>query len=66
MQFSSHIIGYYIGYHVYADDTQIYVSFNSDDPSQALDKINVYVFRIWEEMDEVKQAENCLKMLGII
>ena len=32
-----------IGYHVYADDTQIYVSFKCDDPSQALDKINVCI-----------------------
>ena len=32
---------YKIGYHVYADDTQIYVSFKCDGPSQALDKINV-------------------------
>ena len=32
-----------IGYHVYADDTQICVSFKCDDPSQALDKINVCI-----------------------
>ena len=32
-----------IGYHVYADDTQIYVPFKCDDPSQALDKINVFI-----------------------
>ena len=29
-----------IGYHVYPDDTQIYVSFKCDDPLQALGKIN--------------------------
>ena len=29
-----------IGYHVYAEDTQIYVSFKCNDPSQALDKLN--------------------------
>ena len=28
-----------IGYHVFADNTQIYVSFKCDDPSQALGKI---------------------------
>ena len=32
-----------IGYHVYADDTQIYVSFKCDDPLQALGKINVCI-----------------------
>ena len=32
-----------IGYHVYADDTHIYVSFKCDDPSQALDKIDVCI-----------------------
>ena len=32
-----------IGYQVYTDDTQINVSFKCDDPSQALDKINVCV-----------------------
>ena len=32
-----------IGYHVYADDIQIYVSFKCDDPSQALGKINACI-----------------------
>ena len=32
-----------IGYHVYTDDTQIYVSFKCDDPSQALGKINICI-----------------------
>ena len=37
---------YKISYHVYADDTQIYVSFKCDDPSQALDKIIVCILNI--------------------
>ena len=32
-----------IGYHVYADDTQIYVSFKCEDPLQALGKINLCI-----------------------
>ena len=32
-----------IGYHVYAEDTLIYISFKCDDPSQALGKINVCI-----------------------
>ena len=39
-----------VHYHVYADDTQIYVSFKCDDPSQALGKINACI--------SDKQAEN--------
>ena len=35
-----------IGYHVYADDTQIYVSFKCYDPSQALGKINACISNI--------------------
>ena len=32
-----------IDYHVYADDTEIYVSFKCDDPLQALGKINLCI-----------------------
>ena len=39
-----------IGLHVYADDTQIYVSFKCDDPLQALDKINVCISDIRRRM----------------
>ena len=35
-----------IGYHVYADDTQIYLSFKCDDTSHAFDKINVCISNI--------------------
>ena len=45
-----------IGYHVYADDTQIYVSFKCDDPSQALNKINVCIsdIRRWMILNKLK------------
>ena len=45
------------GYHVYADDTQIYVSFKCEDPSQDLDKINACIsdFRRWMILNNLKQ-----------
>ena len=45
-----------IGYHVYADDTQIYVSFKCDDPSQALGKINACIsyIRRWMILNKLK------------
>ena len=45
-----------IGYHVYADDTQIYVSFKCDDPLQALGKINVCIsdIRRWMILNKSK------------
>ena len=45
-----------IGYHVYADDTQIYVSFKCDDPLQALGKINVSIsdIRRWMILNKLK------------
>ena len=45
-----------MGYHVYADDTQIYVSFKCDDPSRALDKINVGILDIrrWMLLNKLK------------
>ena len=45
-----------IGYHVYADDTQIYVSFKCDDPLQALGKINVCIsdIRRWMILNKLK------------
>ena len=46
-----------IGYQVYADDTQIYVSFKCDDPLQALGKNKCMYFK-YQKMDDLKQAEN--------
>ena len=45
-----------IGYHAYADDTQIYVSFKCDDPSQAIGKINVCIsdIRRWMILNKLK------------
>ena len=39
--FSRYMLCCYDGYHLYADDAQVYVSLKCNDPSQALDKINV-------------------------
>ena len=45
-----------IGYHVYADDIQIYVSFKCDEPSQALGKINACIsdIRRWMILNKLK------------
>ena len=45
-----------IGYHVYADDTQIYVSFKCEDPLQALGKINLCIsdIRRWMILNKLK------------
>ena len=39
-----------IGYHVYDDDTQIYVSFKCDDPLQSIGKINACISDIRRRM----------------
>ena len=45
-----------IAYHVYGDDTKIYVSFKCDDPSQALGKINACIsdIRRWMILNKLK------------
>ena len=39
----------YIDFHIYADDTQLYVSFDWSNPTVALDCINLYIsdLQIW-------------------
>ena len=38
-----------IGYHIYADDTQLYISFKCKDPLESLTKLNMCIFdiRVW-------------------
>ena len=37
------------GYHIYADNTQLYLSFKCDNPSATLSKLNkcIYDIRVW-------------------
>ena len=45
-----------IGYHIYADDTQLYISFNSKEPLTSLTKLNNYIFafRVWMIKNKLK------------
>ena len=38
-----------IGYHIYADDTQLYISFKCKDPLESLTKLNMCIsdIRVW-------------------
>ena len=38
-----------IGYHIYADDNQIYISFKCKDPLESLTKLSMYIsdIRVW-------------------
>ena len=40
---------HYIGYHIYADDTQLYISFKCKDPLESLTKLNMCIsdIRVW-------------------
>ena len=35
-----------IGYHIYADDTQLYISFKCKDPLESLTRLNICIFDI--------------------
>ena len=43
-----------INYHIYADDTQLYISFDLSDPSVAIDKINTCLSDIRNWMTQTK------------
>ena len=45
-----------INYHIYADDTQLYISFDLSDPSIALNKVNkcIYDIRTWMIQNKLK------------
>ena len=47
---------HYINYHIYADDTQLYISFDLSDPSVAIDEINKCIsdIRAWMIQNKLK------------
>ena len=45
-----------IGYHIYADDTQLYISFKCKDPSESLTKLNMCIsdIQVWRIKNKFK------------
>ena len=45
-----------IGYHIYSDDTQLYISFKCKDPLESLTKLNMCIsdIRVWMIEDRLK------------
>ena len=45
-----------IGYHIYADDTQLYISFKCKDPLESLTKLNICIsdIRVWMIKNKLK------------
>ena len=45
-----------IGYHIYADDTQVYISFKSKEPLESLEKLNSCIsdIRVWMIKQKLK------------
>ena len=47
-----------INYHIYADDTQLYISFDLSDPSIAIDKVNKCISDIRINLDNSKYIKD--------
>ena len=49
-----------IGYHIYADDTQLYISFKCKDPLESLTKLNMCIsdIRVWMIKNKLKMNDS--------
>ena len=56
-----------LNYHIYADDTQVYLAFEVDDPQQALDKLNACLsdIRTWMIKNKLKINDDKTEFLVI-
>ena len=45
-----------IGYHIYADDNQLYISFKCKDPLESLTRLNMFIsdIRVWMIKNQLK------------
>ena len=57
-----------INYHIYADDTQLYITFELSDPSTALEKINLCIsnVRTWMIKNKLKIIDSKTEFLVAI
>ena len=54
-----------IGYHIYADDTQLYISFKSKSPFESLTKFNMCIsdIRVWMIKNKLKIVDSNAEFL---
>ena len=55
-----------INYHIYADDTQLYITFDLSDPSIAIEKLNLCIsdIRTWMIKNKLKINDSKTDMLS--
>ena len=56
---------HYIGYHIYADDTQLYISFRCNDPMESLTKLKMCIsdIRVWMIKNKLKINDSKTKFI---